>query len=189
MPQYIYINGFPGVGKLTIAKELESLIPDSKIYHNHLIIDPIAPLISRNSPDYVSIRTGLRRHILDIISTAEETKHTTWIFTDCRTADSVGAEAAGDYKTASHQRGVPFISVVLICDVEENAQRMAGRVRGVETSTKLADLDVLRTIRKEMQLYTFGEPDELQLDVTQLTAAEAARHILEHIAKVVGASS
>ncbi|KAK1766698.1 hypothetical protein QBC33DRAFT_83827 [Phialemonium atrogriseum] len=54
MLQYIYINGYPGVGKLTVAKELEKLIPGSKIYHNHLLIDPVAPLVERTSPHTVT---------------------------------------------------------------------------------------------------------------------------------------
>ena len=66
MPQYIHINGYSGVGKLTIAKKIEKLIPNSKIYHNQLFIDTLASLVDRHSPHYHDIRSSFRRHILNI---------------------------------------------------------------------------------------------------------------------------
>ncbi|KAJ4160860.1 hypothetical protein BFJ70_g13232 [Fusarium oxysporum] len=70
MPCFVYINGFPGIGKLTIAKELQQLLPDSKVYHNHLVIDPIDALVERLSPGYHEMRTGLRRYVLNEIATS-----------------------------------------------------------------------------------------------------------------------
>lgn len=72
MPPYIYINGCPGIGKLTIAKELEKLVLNSKVYHNHLLIDPIASLVDRDSPHYHDIRTSFRRHILNTIANLKQ---------------------------------------------------------------------------------------------------------------------
>lgn len=57
MSQWLYINGFPGVGKLTVAKELQKLVPNSKVYHNHLFIDPIAAVVDRSSPHYNAMRS------------------------------------------------------------------------------------------------------------------------------------
>ncbi|KAH7202525.1 hypothetical protein BKA60DRAFT_163286 [Fusarium oxysporum] len=74
MPCFIYINGYPGIGKLTIAKELQQLLPNSKVYHNHLLIDPIDALVERSSPGYHEMRTGLRRYILNEIVTSKHTK-------------------------------------------------------------------------------------------------------------------
>ncbi len=39
----IYLLGFPGVGKLTIAKHLKNQIPNSEILDNHLSNDCIFP--------------------------------------------------------------------------------------------------------------------------------------------------
>ncbi|EWG41498.1 hypothetical protein FVEG_03601 [Fusarium verticillioides 7600] len=90
MPCFIYINGYPGIGKLTIAKELQQLLPDSKVYHNHLLIDPIDALVERSSPGYHEMRTGLRRYVLNEIATSECTKDKTWIFTDAREVTAPG---------------------------------------------------------------------------------------------------
>lgn len=56
---FIYINGFPGVGKLTIATELQKLLPSSKVINNHLLIDPVAAIHERSDPEYQPLRKAL----------------------------------------------------------------------------------------------------------------------------------
>lgn len=185
MPQYIYINGYPGVGKLTIAKELEKLIPSSKIYHNHLFIDPVAPLVDRYSPHYHDIRTSFRRHILDTIATSEATQQFTWIFTDSRSSSLIGSTGAEDYRDAANKRGVPFISIILRCQLEENVTRVLGEGRGAGFNTKLTDPEALKKIRQEEDIHTFGGPYELELDITNIKPTIAAQKIYEHLAKVL----
>ncbi|KAL7953302.1 hypothetical protein V8C34DRAFT_318285 [Trichoderma compactum] len=163
MPQYIYINGYPGVGKLIIAKKLEKLIPSSKIYHNRLFIDPVAPLVDRHSPHYHDIRTSFRRHILSTIATT-------------------GAE---DYRDAANKRGVPFTSIILRCQLEENVIRVLGEGRGAGFNTKLTDPEALKRIRQEEDIYTFGGPYELEIDITNITPIGAAQQIYEHLVEVI----
>jgi hypothetical protein len=71
----LYLNGYPGVGKLTISRELLSvtsipvlnmtdedprkLIPNSRVFHNHLIIDPAGALFERDDPEYQPLRRAL----------------------------------------------------------------------------------------------------------------------------------
>lgn len=62
MPCWIYINGYPGVGKLAIGQEVRKLIPKSKIFHNHLMIDPAAAIVDRGTPEYHEIRASIRQH-------------------------------------------------------------------------------------------------------------------------------
>ena len=147
MPQYICINGYPGIGKLTVAKELEKLVPNSNVYHNHLFIDPIAPIVDRHSPHYHDIRTSFRRHILHIIATSEATQQFTWIFTDSRSSSLIGSTGAQDYKDSANTRGVPFISIILHCQLVENVARVLGEGRGANFNTKLANPEILKTIR------------------------------------------
>lgn len=179
MPHFIYINGFPGVGKLTIAQELEKIIHNAKIFHNHLIIDPVAALVDRDSPEYLPIRTNLRRHVLEIIATSESTKGKTWIFTDCRLSDAIGREAAQDYKTAAERRGAVFIPVVLTCDLGENLKRAVTETRS--SHTKLIDPVLVESIRQNVTLYHFDVGEELELDITELSALQAAQSISRYL--------
>lgn len=184
---FVYINGYPGVGKLTVARELERLLPKSKVYDNHLLIDPIAQLADRSSPEYDMIRTSLRRLILDVIGTAESTRGTTWIFTDSRCTSEVGSNAVQDFVDASKKRGVPFIPVIMTCSPEENARRIVDEGRGKGGRTKLRDTDVLRSIREQEVMYRFGGESELELDMSNLSPRDAAQKIVDHISKVIEA--
>lgn len=39
---FVYINGYPGIGKLTVANELTKIVPSSEVIGNHSLIDPVA---------------------------------------------------------------------------------------------------------------------------------------------------
>lgn len=54
-----------------------------------------------------------------------------------------------------------------------------GRSHGL--NTKMTDIEVLCQIRETETIFRFGNKDELVLDVTNLTAADAAMLIFMHI--------
>lgn len=67
---FVYINGYPGVGKLTIAKELRYarfmsmlisrlLMPGARLLDNHKLIDPAAALFERGAPEYQPLRQAI----------------------------------------------------------------------------------------------------------------------------------
>ncbi|KAK1579586.1 uncharacterized protein LY79DRAFT_522372 [Colletotrichum navitas] len=181
MPPFIYINGYPGVGKLTVAKELSKLLPKAKTFSNHLLIDPAAAVFDRTAEEYQRLRQVLRREVLTSIATAKSTRDVTWIFTDQQSSSNLGSSSARDYQNAARVRGSPFISIVLHCELEENLTRATGRDRGKGSNTKLTNLDILRSIREREDIFRFQDEYELELDVTQLTPSEAAAAIRDHV--------
>ncbi|KAK2030940.1 hypothetical protein LX32DRAFT_295325 [Colletotrichum zoysiae] len=183
MPLFIYINGFPGVGKLTIANDICKLIPGSKVFHNHLVIDPVAAMLDRGSEGYDELRADFRRHALHAIATRPELEDTTFIFTDSRESSAAGSTGVKDYQRAAEVRGVPFISIILHCKLDENLRRLEGRSGGggeSRLSTKLTDGEVLRRLRENEQIFRCGGELELELDVTDMKPSEAARVIVHH---------
>jgi broad-specificity NMP kinase len=65
----VWINGFPGTGKKTIADAMKQLDPNILVLDNHKLIDPVAAVISRDHPEYNTHRkqyrqTILQRHVL-----------------------------------------------------------------------------------------------------------------------------
>lgn len=50
----VWINGFPGTGKYTIAKHLTTLLHDYSplLIDNHSLIDPVEAEFSREDPNY-----------------------------------------------------------------------------------------------------------------------------------------
>ncbi|KAK1965773.1 hypothetical protein LY78DRAFT_703424 [Colletotrichum sublineola] len=132
MPFFIYINGFSGVGKLTIGNEVCKRIQER----------------------YDELRADFRRHA---IATRPEVKETVFIFTDPRESNGTGSIGVEDYQRAAEVRGVPFISIILHCKLDENSRRLEGRSSGGESrrSTKLADGKVLRRVR-EIEAFQCG---------------------------------
>lgn len=77
--------------------------------------------------------------------------------------------------------GSPFILVVVQCEFEEHMRRATSRERSGSSSTKITDIDALRDACGKDDIYAFGDGYELELDVTHLSPAEAARKIHDHV--------
>jgi hypothetical protein len=126
-------------------------------------------------------RHSQRRAVLDAIATSVSTNEVTWICTDQRPSSGAGSSAAQDYLQAALSRGSRFISVVLNCEAAENERRLTAANRGGPNNTKLTDIGILRTIRESEDLYHFGGPDELELDVSAMSASETAKVIFDFV--------
>ena len=60
----IWINGFPGTGKQTIAKLLATLLDgDPVLIDNHSLIDQVAEIFSRDHPSYQQERRRVREEV------------------------------------------------------------------------------------------------------------------------------
>jgi hypothetical protein len=108
----------------------------------------------------------------------EAVPETTWIFTDSSSEESA---TSLEYQAAAPVRGSRFISVILTCQVDENLNRITGPGRGGELNTKLTDIEILCQIRETESIFRFRNKEEIELDVTNLTASEAARWIFDHV--------
>ncbi|KAI9846572.1 MAG: hypothetical protein M1837_003813 [Sclerophora amabilis] len=184
-PAIVYINGYPGVGKLTVARELSKLISNSKIIDNHHLIDPVAMLYDRNMPEYQPLRRAVsqREAVLSSIVKSSSTKNVTWICTDQQSSSPTGSVVALDYARAAETRRCRLVSVILHCQAEENERRITATGRGGPTNSKLTDLAILRTIREREDIYHFGGKDEVEIDVTARSAEETARLIVNFISE------
>lgn len=85
-----------------------------------------------------------------------------------------------DYRRAAAEKGSPFVSVILQCELGENLRRLLGSARGVH-NTKLTDSDILRHIRETEDIYHVGDQLELEIDVTHKSAHEVAGVIKEFL--------
>jgi hypothetical protein len=61
----VWINGFPGCGKLTMATALATLHGAAILLDNHKLIDPVEAQLPRSHPDYQRKRRLYRQAILD----------------------------------------------------------------------------------------------------------------------------
>jgi AAA domain len=60
----IFISGLPGVGKLTVAKELSALT-GYKLFHNHLVVDLLLSVFPFGSPQFVEQRESIWLSVFD----------------------------------------------------------------------------------------------------------------------------
>ena len=70
----VYINSWPGVGKHTIAKELEKQMGGKlRVVRNHLHIDLAGAIVPRGSTDYLGLRSELRSVLFRTLATSYDT--------------------------------------------------------------------------------------------------------------------
>lgn len=170
----IILNGFPGVGKLSIGQELIKRI-DGKMIDIHSVYNLAISLTEFGSPAFFETI----RPIQDIADNRVKDLpiETPVVFTEILTNDG------GDWndecwhrllQLAKH-RG-PLTLVNLHCDVDENKRRIQNAGRAIKRKPRSPEF-AQRIRDKQNVLLTPSETPFLSLDITKLTASEAARQI------------
>ena len=199
----IHLNGFPGTGKLSIARKLvEKLNLDfikhnttdsgtttrAKLVHNHLLIDPAGAVLDRTQTGYQQLRKAIREAVFSSLVNEETTYDTIYVFTDWQSGDDVGSGVCKEFLTMANARGSQFIPILITCDERENVRRIQGTERAV-SSTKVTDSELLLQWRREVDpppVYQFSDNEaRLELDVTDLSAEQAAEAIWKHASQYV----
>ncbi|KAF1989173.1 hypothetical protein K402DRAFT_418985 [Aulographum hederae CBS 113979] len=183
-PPLVWINGFPGSGKLTIAKALEELMgPDRVVVDNIQLLSPLEAVRSRANPEYERYRSMYRSRALDRLTVDPSMSDKLVVYTDFQLYDHNGAAAAAEYQSAALRSYRTFLSVVISLAPPENLKRLRSQETGEGSPRKIAEqATMLGSLRDEGSLFRFGGNEELELDVTDLLPEEAAHYILGHVA-------
>ncbi|KAF4472253.1 hypothetical protein FALBO_852 [Fusarium albosuccineum] len=181
----IWINAFPGTGKLAVARAVAALCPRIIVIDNHRLIDPVAMRLSRDDPRYQPERKRERQrafaeYVLDPTRISQ-----TVLFTDFQSTSKLGQSVAEEYQAAARQAGRPFLPVYLSCDLNVNIRRALSDSRVNGGTTKLTDPDILRNVRRRSQVFQFeDEPGRAcSIDTTAMEPVDVAKQILEHCRK------
>ncbi|RDJ27334.1 nucleoside kinase [Bosea caraganae] len=178
----IHINGWPGSGKLTIARELASLL-GARLLDNHTIINPAEALFDRRDPLYRPLRKGLRAVIFDHVA---QMKPGVLILTDAISDDAFDSALFEEYRALAAQRGALLVSVVLNCSPEKNAERLVAAGRAERH--KLTDPAVLASLRAAHHLLRPAGVPLIELDVSELEPADAAAILMERCREALESS-
>ena len=178
----ICLVGFPGAGKLTIARALSQLI-DATIVDNHWINDPILRLIA--ATDARAVPEAIWPQVAKVRSAVLETMATlspqaaSFIFTYAgANEDPEDRKAFEEYRDVAARRGGRFIAVRLLCSEAELVRRIQSPER---RGRKLTDpAEAADNVRHYSPLDP-GLPGSLTIDVTDLTPQVVAARILDHI--------
>jgi adenylate kinase len=167
----IFLHGLPGVGKLTVARELAKLT-DFRIFHNHLVVDLVESVFDFGSLPFVELREEVwlavfRRAVLDNLNGLIFT------FAFDRT---VRANFIDSTREVIERAGGEVLFVELTCSTEELERRIEHPSR--QRFGKLCSLSRFRELQALGAFVGPGVPkSRLVVDTTELSASDAASSI------------
>lgn len=172
----IFLHGLPGVGKLSVARELAA-ITGFKLFHNHLTVDLVTSVFEFGSEPFVELREKIW---VEMFSQAAKAGLSGLIFTfasDSTVRDSFIANA----QSVVEASGGEVLFVELTCSREELERRLTNASR--QEFGKLNSLAVFRELSAAGAFKDSGIPSpRFALDTTTLSANEAAKLIVEKLA-------
>lgn len=171
----IFLHGLPGVGKLTVARELAKLT-GFRIFHNHLAVDLVESVFEFGSPPFVELREKIW---LEVFSRAVAANLDGLIFTFAfdRTVRSGFIENTREVIEAS---GGEILFVELRCSMEELERRIEHPSR--QRFGKLSSVERFRELKEADAFVDPGIPAErMVVDTTELSASDAASVIADKL--------
>lgn len=172
-PKLVFIYGPPGVGKLTVAKELAKLT-GFKLFHNHLTIEPVKALFEFGTPQFSHHVHKIR---FQLFRAALENKINI-IFTMVYFLETDDKIMKKIIKLAE-KHGGKILLVLLTCSKKELFKRLKNPSR--KGMSKIKSIKLLKGI---MEKYELSKPLKLSrtlvIDNTNLSPKKTAEKIVKH---------
>jgi adenylate kinase len=171
----IFLHGLPGVGKLTVARELAGLT-GFRIFHNHLTVDLVESMFEFGSHPFVELRETIW---LAAFKQAAEAKLPGLIFTFAFDR-TVRGSFIGNVRNIVESNGGEVLFVELQCSPQELERRITQPSR--QKFGKLASLEQFHELSAAGAFVDPGIPAErLVFETTKVSASEAARLIVDKL--------
>jgi hypothetical protein len=171
----IFIHGAPGVGKLTVARELHTLTA-FPVFHNHLVVDMLSQVFGLGTPAFAALREEIW---LAVFGRASQERLPGLIFTFVFEPTVL----PGFFRRVQSALGPDdaIIPVELRCGLEENVRRVVLPDR--KAYGKLTSAEILRG---GVLAGAYEPPEPISgnfvIDGTHLSSTEAAQRIFELLA-------
>jgi broad-specificity NMP kinase len=171
----IFLHGMPGVGKLTVARELAKLT-GYRLFHNHLTVDLVSSVFEFGSAPFIELREKIW---LDVFAKATQAQVAGLIFTFAfeKTVSEGFVENA---RHAVESSGGEVVFVKLVCSPAELERRLTSTSRS--SFGKLTSLELFRELNDAGVFLDPGVTDDLLvLDTTEMSAEDAAAQIASRL--------
>jgi Fe-S-cluster formation regulator IscX/YfhJ len=176
----IHLIGFPGVGKLTIAKEIARL-GHYVLIDNHKINNPVFSLIGADGKTPLPKATWTHiQNIWNVIYDVMETlspPRLDFVMTNALIEAEDDHAHCNRLKSIAAKRGGIYVPVLLSCDLEEHQRRVVQPDRAANYKDINPDTPVISRERGSIKLE--NDPHCIMLDVTRLSPDRSASIILE----------
>ena len=169
----IVLNGYPGVGKLTIGRELAPLL-GGRLLDIHSVYNVAFALTEFRSPQFREAVERVESIAHDLILRLPEAVPV--VLTTVLAGDSDWATAEWNRIVRLGDARPPFLVVHVHCDLDENIHRIQSPQR--DEKRKPRDAEMARRNHHDNKALTGADAANLLiLDATSKTALEAAQHI------------
>lgn len=172
----VHLNGWPGVGKLTIGRALAGRLA-ARLIDNHLLHDIAIRCTGLDDPGRWPLYESVRRAAYDALTHRPDGE--TLVMTNALCTNAPRERQAWNHVVdLAMARNAPLVPVVLEAEFQENARRLQSPDR---KGRKLSDPADLRAFLAADSIQRPDVPELLVLDVTQLSADQAADAIYRHV--------
>jgi len=178
----IHILGFQGTGKSTIAQEI-CKIADVKLVDNHSVFSPVMRLIEEDGvtplPQQVWDNIGkIWEAVFDTITHLSPPEYNFVITNSLLDGSPEHHECVEKWQRCADHRKGHYVPVRLLISVEENERRITMAERKLRQ--KEINPETPKKNAKNHTVLQINHPNEITLDVTDLSAHEVAQTILAH---------
>jgi len=175
----IHLNGWPGTGKLTIAREVAREL-EARLLDNHALHDVALRLCDQYTNEYWELYYQVRDVAYRRVRALPPDEAI--VMTNALTLESDRErEAWAAVKALALNRGVPLVAVTLQCSLDENVRRIASEGR---RHRKLTDPAPLIEWRSRFTLLTDGSVPSLTIDNTNCGPDQVAKEIVAFVRRV-----
>ena len=169
----VFIYGPPGVGKLSVAREL-SRLTGYRLFDNHVSIDCARSVFDFGTPPFWNAVGKIRTAVFEEAAAAAVSLVFTFVYSHPNDAAYI-ERTCGLFESQGGR--VHFVR--LTCEREELERRLPHPERA--SAGKLASLDTLRELTERYDLFSpVPGRESFEIDNTGVEPAEVARLIVAH---------
>lgn len=170
----IHLNGWPGVGKLTIARLLRDRL-GARLLDNHTVFNVAFALTRFRSPEFYRAARTVRDAAFDCTSLVSP--DVPIIMKNALSESDWGRENWSAVKALAQRNNRKLLAVIVSCDETEQAKRIASAERGY--LGKL--VDPAQWNLRDRKLIEDDADALLRLDTTFVPAEQSARQICDWV--------
>ncbi len=180
-PITLYLIGFAGTGKYTIAKEFSAA--GYKLVDNHLINNAIFSLLTLEAGTSIPEEAWeaihkIRHAILEFVA---QDWHNNYVLTNELLEEEIDHTIYNQVQKTAENRGSIFVPIKLLLSDIEHQKRITNPQRKERFKETYYPLE-----RFKKGIITIYHPNLMTLDVTDLTPKESAERILAFVDKILG---